>query len=231
MGVCSPSRNDDWAAEGLVPGTRLRLEVTVGNATATCVTRVREARTDAIVVEPPLVRFEERMLSSGTPLAASYEMDGKRRSFATRVVGHGADGDHLLALPERIDGGEQRSWFRLPLSLPADRIYRIVTPPPGERDELHDTVIDCTVLDLSEGGVRLSTRSRLRQGEWLGLELTLPRVGRVIARMVAVRVEAPEAPRRNYRAGCEFRDISPGDRARIREYVLARQRRHLRGGR
>lgn len=223
MGASPQSRKHDLQGKGLVPGLTIDLEVAVNGRTTRFVTRVEEVSDAGIAVLVPMERLRPRPLPTGGRVVARYGYNGKPCQFVSHVAGHSADGAFdILALPDEIGGGDRRDRFRLPLALKPDTVYRMVVK--GEDDGGAEAPgLKCTIIDLSEGGVRLSSSQPLTVGEWLGVQFTLPGEGVIRARMVVLRVERPDRGRTSYRAGCQFRGISLRDQDRIARYLLRRQ--------
>lgn len=225
MGASPQSRKHDLQEKGLAPGLTLDLEVAVEGRTRRFVTRVEEVGEHGIAVLVPMERLQRRPLPTGAHVVARYGHKGKPCQFVTRVTGHSDDGNcDILALPEEIGGGDRRSWFRLPLALKPDNVYRMVVKSGEEQTaEGSDRPLRVTILDLSEGGARISCSQPLQVGDWLGIEFTLPGEGTISTRMVVLRVERPDRTRSTHHAGCQFRGITMRDQDRIARYLLRRQ--------
>ena len=223
MGASQPARNDRYSACGLVPGVPLRLEVSVGDHVESYATRVEEIGAATISVLVPMARMRSRRLSTGTLVPAEYIFRNRRCRFVTEVAGHSADGLHeLLHLPPDIDTLERRQHFRLQTALRPHSLFRLVVGPddtPAEDASLED----CTIVDLSEGGICLSSRVLLQDGERLGIVLPLPGVGEINARLRVLSVDEPQRGKLNRRAHCIFTDIRLSDRDRIARYLMRRQ--------
>lgn len=223
MGASPSARNDRFSACGLVPGVSMRLEVYVGDNAECFATRVEEIRVDTIAVLVPMVRLRPRPLSKGTLVHAEYSHRDRRCRFVTEVAGHTADGVcDLLYLPPSIETVERRQYFRLPAAIRPRALYRLVVGPgdtPGD-----DAALDnCTIVDLSEGGLRISARARLHDGERLGIQFHLPGAGDINARLRVLSVDEPTPGHLNFRAHCAFTGIRLNDRDRIGRYLMHRQ--------
>ena len=221
MGESPLSREDELMERGLEPGVRLRLEVTVGDTIEVCDTSITTLSGDAVVVELPVLRFEDWSPPEGADAVATYAHEGKTWWFESTVLAPRRDGRHRLARPRRIAGGERRATFRLPYSAKADLVFRVT--PPGVIEPTR-SVISCNVLDVSEGGVRLSTPAPVEVGDWLGIELTLG-LETLGAKLAVQTVSVPHPPMTRYRLGCRFGQISVADRDAIRRFVMLRQAR------
>ena len=221
MGASSPARKDGFSAQGLVPGVPLRLEVSVGNHVECYATRVEDLSDDGLVVLVPMVRLQARSLAVGSVVRAEYLFRNRRCRFDSRVSGHSSDGlEEILSLPDSIETVEHRQYFRLPTAMRPLSVFRLVIDGRQEQDGSLD---DCTIVDLSEGGVSLSSRAAVGEGERLGMQFQLPRIGRVNVRMRVLRVDAPRSGERNRRVHCVFTDIRLLDRDGIARYLMTRQ--------
>lgn len=223
MGASSPPRKDRYRGQGLVPGLPLRLEVSVGDHVECYATRVEEMHEDALSVLVPMVRLRTRSLPVGTVIHAEYLFRSRRCRFVTEVAAHSADGLHeILHLPASIETIERREYFRLKTALHPESVYRLVIDverEPGEDCDLDD----CTIVDLSEGGVCLSSRAGVSDGERLGIQFQLPRIGVINARLRVLRADEPARGQLNRRVHCMFTDIRLADRDRIARYLMRRQ--------
>ena len=229
MGACSPPRDNRLAERGLVPGRLLRLDTAnPAGGRETVMTHVESIRENGIEVLVPLANRSARPLEPGTPVEATYEFRRATFRFAS-VVCAAAGGESLsIALPETIESAERRRSYRLETLLNPACIFRLVVG--GEGDEEREVVIKGQVVDLSEGGLCLSTRSRTAVGEWLGLQADLPDEGELVVRMRVVRVVEPASGYRNRHVHCSFAGLSQLDADRIARYLLRRQLRMRRRG-
>ena len=223
MGAPSPQRKNPFRAQGLVPGVPLRMEVTVANAVETLTTRVDDVNEDAVSVLVPIQRLRTRPLPTGTFVRATYVASNRRWRFVTETTGLSTDGNiQYLALPASVESSDRRTTYRLGTALRPDTVYRVVIDPDAEV-ESHDNTLDATIVDLSEGGLCLSSRHGAFTGEWLGMVLTLPQIGEVNARMKVTGIEEPAPCQRNQRVHCQFAEITRADRDKIARFLMRRQ--------
>jgi len=184
------------------------------------VTRVEDIADGHISILVPMRNLRPRPFSAGTLVHAHYFHQQKRWMFITEVAGHSEDGMfEFLRLPGAIENTERRRNFRLPAAIRPDTIYRLVVDAETEDPEL----IEGTIVDLSEGGCCLSTRSLAIPGERLGLRALLPEAGEIHARLRVNFVREPQPGNRNRRLHCEFTDISRAHRDVIARYMMRRQ--------
>lgn len=219
MGASPSQRKNPFMAQGLLPGITLRLDVSSGAAGETHVTRVEEVD-GRIAILVPMRGLRPRPFATGTLVHAHYIHQQKRWMFITEVEGHSDDGMfEFLRLPAAIESTERRRNFRLPSAIRPESIYRLVVDAETEDPEL----IEGTVVDLSEGGCCISTRSLAIPGERLGLHAILPEAGEIHARLRVNIVRDPQPGNRNRRLHCEFTDISRAHRDVIARYMMRRQ--------
>jgi len=219
MGGLPLQRKNPFMAQGLMPGITIRLDVSSGGEGETHVTRV-EGVEENIAILVPMRGLRPRPFTAGTLVHAHYVHQQKRWMFVTEVEGHSSDGMfEYLRLPAAIESTERRRNFRLPAAIRPESIYRLVVDAETEEPEL----LEGTVVDLSEGGCCISTRSFAMPGERLGLNALLPEAGDIQARMRINTVRDPERGNRNRRLHCEFTDISRVHRDVIARYMMRRQ--------
>ena len=219
MGASPSPRKNPFMAQGLLPGTTLRLDVSSGGEGETHVTRVDDVD-GRIAILVPMRGLRPRPFSAGTLVHAHYMHQRKRWMFVTEVEGHSDDGlFEYLRLPGAIESTERRRNFRLPAAIRPESLYRLVVDSETDEPDL----LEGTVVDLSEGGCCISTRSFAAPGERLGLQAILPEAGEIQARMRVTFVRDPQPGSRNRRLHCEFTDISRAHRDVIARYMMRRQ--------
>lgn len=220
MGGLPLRRKNPFMAQGLLPGLTLRLDVSLGGAEESHVTRVEDVGDEHIAILVPMRGLRPRPFASGTLMHAHYVHQQKRWMFVTEVAGHSDDGMfEYLRLPGAIESTERRRNFRLPAAIRPEALYRMVVDAEAEESD----PLDGTIVDLSEGGCCVSTRSIAQAGERLGLVAELPEAGEIQARMRVNSVREPSPGNRNRRLHCEFTDISRAGRDTIARYMMRRQ--------
>lgn len=223
MGASSQPRKNPFMTQGLLPGLSLRLALSRRDDAETLVTRVEDVTSAAIEVLVPMRRLRATPLDAGTRVHASYVYQRKRWRFATEVSGVSPDGSiQYLRLPAEITSSERREAFRLETSIKPASLYRLVI----DTDDLPDDPapdIAGTVVDLSQGGLCLSSPARLIAGERLGIQAGLGEDVEFIARMQVTSVDDPPLGHRNRRVHCRFTDISKADREKVAKFLMRRQ--------
>jgi c-di-GMP-binding flagellar brake protein YcgR len=221
MGGLLPQRKNPFMAQGLLPGITLRLDVSAGRDDESHVTRVEDVDHERIAVLVPMRGLRPRPFPAGTLVHANYIHQRKRWQFITEVLGHSADGLYeYLGLPGMVDCLERRGNYRLPVAIRPESIFRLVI---DASEPVSEDPLDGIVVDLSEGGCCLTTRTVVLAGERLGLHAVLPEAGEVHARIRVTQVDEPPRGNRMYRVHCQFTDISRACRDVIARYMMRRQ--------
>ena len=223
MGGSLPAHNNRFSAQGLRPGTALRLNLDRGDRVETFATRVEDLDERVLTVSTPIERFHDRPIGRGTAVHALYTHEKRFYGFVTESLGVSVDGDfQYLAPPDAIQSTDRRSAFRLEESLRPHSVYRLLVDPERS-DEPGGLVLKCSIIDISEGGVCLSSRHAAVDGEWLGIHIDLPAIGDLKLRMRVAGAEPPPKGQLNHRLHCVFVDLSRLERDRIARYLMKRQ--------
>ncbi len=223
MGGLLQPRNNPFMAQGLQPGVMIRMAVSRREDAELLSTTVEEVNSERIEVLVPMQRLRPRPHAPGTRVHAAYTYRNKTWQFVTRVSGHSDDGRlEFLALPHEIETTERRRSFRLATSIRPTTIYRLLIDADMLANEV-DNTLPGTIVDLSEGGLCLSSPARLVPGERLGLQMSLGDGAEVTARLQVLRVDDPPPGKMNRRIHCQFTDISRPDRDKVARYLMKRQ--------
>lgn len=221
MGAPAPRPKNPFMAQGLLPGTALRIEVSTREGAETYATRIEDVDAEQIAILVPMRGLRPRPLPVGTLVRSIYIYRQKRWRFLTEVIGHSPDGTwEYLRLPADIDCNERRRNYRLQVAIKPARVYRILVNPdqPESADD-----IDGTIVDLSEGGCCIASKAFAMAGERIGIEAHLPEAGDIAVRARIVAIREPERGYRMRRLHCEFIDPPRAMRDLIARYLMRRQ--------
>jgi c-di-GMP-binding flagellar brake protein YcgR len=223
MGTSSRPRKNPFEGQGLVPGLTLHLEFTVGERLEATVTQVQEVDAASVTVLVPMQRLRKRPIPAGQAVGASYVHQRVQFRFVSSVRSHSEDGElEVLDAPRVIRSSERRGAFRLTTALRPSALYRLVVDRDRPIEDGQDA-LEGMVVDVSEGGVCLSTRFDATIGERFGMQVDLPVVGRITTRLRVAGIEEPLDGRRNRRIHCAFIELGRADRERIARYLMRRQ--------
>lgn len=223
MGGSLLARENPFMAQGLVRGTRLRMDVAVPGGVESHTAPVEDVSSDGITILTPMKNLRLRAFAKGTHLHAAYVQERRGWRFVSEFTGASAlsERSHLSA-PSSIESTKRRASFRLTTAVKPIVLYRVVLDPERVADEESQT-LEGAIVDLSEGGICFTSRDLARAGERLGLRTELPGAGEIYARLRVTGVDDPANGNRNRRIHCQFTDISQGDRDRIARYLVRRQ--------
>lgn len=223
MGGLLQPRKNPFMAQGLQPGVTLRMAVSRREDAELLSTTVEHVDDQQIEVLVPMQRMRARPHSPGTRVHAAYTFKNKTWQFVTEVSGHSLDGRlEFLTLPKDIETIERRLAFRLATSIRPETLYKVVIDAEMLATDTGNSVPG-TIVDLSQGGLCLSSQAHLMSGERLGLQAILGDCGQITARVQVVRVEEPPPGKMNRRIHCQFTDISRVDRDRVARFLMKRQ--------
>jgi c-di-GMP-binding flagellar brake protein YcgR len=223
MVAVSQAHKNQLISQGLRSGRALRLNIESGARVETLSTRVEDLTEKVLTVLTPMVRMHDRPIERGTKIRVNYTFDNRIFGFVTESLGVSPDGQfQFLTVPEAVKSTDRRGAFRLQAFLQPESVYRIVIDErtaklPGGAQ------LKSSILDISEGGVCLSSRHGATVGERLGMNVDLPDSGQLQVRMRVVDVEAPPKGQLNHRIHCVFVDLTTPDRDRIGKFLLRRQ--------
>ena len=223
MGVSPQPRKNPYMSQGLLPGTTLRVAFSRREDAEALVTQIEDVSAERLEVLVPMQRLRPRPLQPGTLLYAAYAFQRRRYHFVTEVTGHSSDGTlQYLRAPGLIDSSERRTAFRLETSIKPLSLYRLIIDSNTIADE-GPPDIDGVIVDLSEGGLCLSTGARVQPGERLGVHASLGEPGEFMARLLTTGIDEPQLGQRNRRVHCRFTDITRADIDKIARYLMRRQ--------
>ncbi|MEO9254851.1 MAG: flagellar brake protein [Tepidiformaceae bacterium] len=213
-------------AQGLLPGLTLRLAVSRRDDAAYLATQLEDVSDSAIEVLVPMRRLRATPLPVGTRVFATYTYRRKQWRFMTEVTGTNPEGTlQYLRIPSNIESSERRNAFRLETSIKPSSLYRLIIDKDTIPDDggAENPNIEGTIVDLSEGGLCLSSSARFMSLERLGVQANIGEALEFTARMIVTGVEDPPAGRRNRRVHCHFTDISRADREKVAKFLMRRQ--------
>lgn len=199
------------------------MHVDLEDSVETYATLVEEIEDDRLTVLSPIQRMRVRTVPRGVTVHALYTYEKRFYGFVTESLGASPDEElQYLLPPELIESTDRRDAFRLEESLRPKSVYRLIVDP-ARSEEPGGLVLKCTIRDISEGGVCLSSRHPAVEGEWLGVHIELPAVGDLKLRLRVVSIEEPAKDQLNYRLHCVFVDLARFERDRIARYLMKRQ--------
>lgn len=200
----------------LIYGLTVELVVLEGEYVGKYRTRIEEVGERILAVGAPFDHGEVVPLREGTKVkltfwdeAAAYSFEGKiMQRIAVPVP------MFILELPDSVDKVQRRSFVRVPAFFPIS--FRSVT-----KEGLSD-LQKGTLLDLSGGGMRFSTKDRVENRSLLYVLISLPN-GELKTPVRVCRAEKIEDSK-HYVVSVEFHDILERERDQIIRCVFDIQR-------
>jgi CheY-like chemotaxis protein/Tfp pilus assembly protein PilZ len=133
------------------------------------------------------------------------------------------------ALPKPVIGQDFNEACRRLLSIEARKEARLLVYVQVQ-GYLQSSLFLCNSLNLSASGILILTARKLRMGDTVQLQITLPREKEKVRVSGRIVREAGEVESRLNAYGVSFQDVSPEDRDRIRTFVEEEARRQRAGG-
>lgn len=200
----------------LLPGLAVELTVFEGEYAGTYRTRVEEVGERLLAVGALFDQGEVIPLREGTKVKITFWDEVAAYAFEAKIMQRIAVPVSLfvLELPDSIAKVQRRNYVRVPAFYPIT--FQSVT-----REGL-SALYKGTMLDLSGGGMRFSTKERLENKSLLYAHLELPS-GELRSPVRVHRVEKMEESKRYCISG-EFQEISERERDRIIRCVFDIQR-------
>ncbi|OLN33486.1 flagellar brake protein [Desulfosporosinus metallidurans] len=200
----------------LLPGVSVELAVLEGEYAGNYRTRIEEVGERLLAVGALFDKGEVVPLREGTKVKLTFWDEVAAYSFEAKIMQRIAVPVSLfvLELPDSISKVQRRNFVRVPAFYPIT--FRTVT-----REGLSD-LYKGTMLDLSGGGMRFSTKERVENKSLLYVQLTLP-IGEIQSPVRVCRAEQIEDSNR-YSVSVQFHEISERERDRIIRCVFDIQR-------
>lgn len=122
-------------------------------------------------------------------------------------------------LPKPVVGSEFEESCRALLSIESRKEVRLLVYVQVQ-GYLQSNLFLCNSVNMSASGILLLTARKLRRGDIIQLQVTLPRERDKVKVTGEVMREAKEVGSRLNAYGIRFTDVSPEDQARIRQFII-----------
>lgn len=200
----------------LSPGLAVELIALEGKYEGHYRTRIEEVGEKLLLVGAPFDNGELVPLREGTKVKLTFWDETAVYSFEGKIMQRIAVPVPMfvLELPDTVDKVQRRNYVRVPALFPI--MFRMVT-----REGLSD-LYQATMIDLSGGGLRFSTRERVENKSLLYIQISLP-TGEIQSPVRVIRVEKIEDTKL-YSVSTEFYEISERERDKIIRCVFDKQR-------
>ena len=200
----------------LLPGVSVELAVLEGEYEGRYKTRVEEVGERLLAVGALFDKGEVVPLREGTKVKLTFWDEVAAYAFEAKIMQRIAVPVSLfvLELPDSISKVQRRNFVRVPA-------FYSITFRTVNREGLSD-LYKGTMLDLSGGGMRFSTKERVENKSLLYVQLALP-IGEIQSPVRVCRAEQIVDSNR-YNVSVEFHEISERERDRIIRCVFDIQR-------
>lgn len=197
-------------------GMTVELTVMEGEYEGLYRTKIEEVGEKLLSVGVPFENGELVPVREGTKVKVSFFDEAAVYSFKGKIMQRFAVPIPILVLlmPDSVEKVQRRSFVRVPASFPV--FFRMVT-----REGLSD-IQEASLLDLSGGGIRFSTKEKIENKSLLFVRIPLPN-GEIQTPGRVCRVVPIEDTRR-FSVSVEFHEISERERDRIIRCVFDIQR-------
>lgn len=189
---------------------------------------VEDLEPDVLVAAMPIEKGVLVPLPEGTTVKVCFPRQGALYVCDTSVVSRVMEPLPCLWLapPTDVRRVQRRQSFRLPLLLvPTEILVKV-------EDNVWEAVPDALILDISAGGLRLTSRQPMAVGTEMRVRFQLPLDNREIAATgVVVRsCDLGQRELRRYQMGVHFLHIRRGDQDAICRFIFRRQAEMRRQG-
>ncbi|AET70273.1 putative glycosyltransferase [Desulfosporosinus orientis DSM 765] len=200
----------------LSPGQAVELIALEGKYEGQYRTRIEEVGEKLLMVGAPFENGELVPLREGTKVKLTFWDEAAVYSFEGKIMQRIAVPIPLfiLVLPDKVDKVQRRNYVRVPALFPV--MFRTVN-----REGLSDFQ-KATMIDLSGGGIRFTTKEHVEDKSLLYIQITLPN-GEIQTPVRVIRVDKNEEMKL-YSVSGEFYEISERERDRIIRCVFDKQR-------
>ena len=194
----------------------------------------REAIEKVASQEPSLIILDERFMDmeASEVVRAIRELpQGKHASILLLGGEFGAKAPEGVnhVLPKPVIGHDFNEACKRLLSIEARKEARLLVYVQVQ-GYLQSSLFLCNSLNLSASGILMLTARKLRMGDTVQLQITLPREKEKVRVSGRVVREAVEVESRLNAYGVAFEDVSAEDKDRIRTFVEEEARRQRGGG-
>ncbi len=211
-----------------------KLHIKAGSTGERYISRIQEIKGNQFSITIPSNASGELLLASGQEVHVEVFVENGRLIFETRVTGRKRDNVPLitLALPVTVKRVQLRNFVRMPLTMEVP--YLPIGPEELNMLDKLNLSQRGIAMDISGGGIRLSTSTLLAVDQLVALRLTLAegRINRFLTVAGCVRrVEERELNgHRMYAAGIEYHLLQERERDLIIGFVFRKMRQKVKDG-
>jgi c-di-GMP-binding flagellar brake protein YcgR len=198
---------------------KINVEIKLGVNEGVYDSRIENFVDDSVFISMPSVRGVPIVLPEGAMVEISYVSDSGRYSFTSKVLSKLKDVVALIEVskPEAIYRKELREFFRIN----SGAKVKIVFVKEDEDGIITDEIFDAYVQDISGGGMRIVTTTRLERGQEVEIYFNDIVPNLKSAKAAVMRSSIHEDGK--CELGLKFVGMSAIDRDKVIKYVFKRQ--------
>lgn len=206
----------------------LEIEVGEGERLAS---RVEEIKDNYLYISMPMKKGALVPLWPGQEIRLIFRDRHSSVGGASRVISRRRDPlPHLVVNRplKLVPVKQKREFVRLPVTLPVR--FKVATETAEDNSNNIAEIEEGVTIDISAGGLFLTTKAVLQAHQILELELKLTEHDSIYCKAEVVRVFAKKRQNEDYKIALIFEDISERQRDRIFKFIFDKQREWIKKG-
>lgn len=204
----------------------IEIELTEGDATEYLPSRIEEITEEYLYISMPMRKGTLLPMRIGKEIKIIMRHKNSTVGFFTKVVGRRREPIPYLIItkPDRIvPVNQKREYVRLDVSLPVR--FRVID------DEDNGQIEEGVTIDISAGGALFSTKSELKTGQKIEIEIKLAAKNIFSCYAHVIRVfERGRQGKNAIQVAVEYDGIAETDRDRIFKFIFKKQREWIKKG-
>jgi len=207
------------------------LEIEVEGEKARLASRVEEIKDNYLFISMPMKKGALVPLWPGQEIKLIFREKNSSVGGASRVISRRRDPlPHLIvSRPQRlVPINQKREFVRLPVSLNVR--FKVVNQNVEVNAEDAPEIQDGITIDLSAGGLLITTKALLQAGQILEMEIKLTEKDSIYCKAIVVRVFDRKHQNEDWKVAIIYEDINERQRDRIFKFIFDKQREWIKKG-
>jgi c-di-GMP-binding flagellar brake protein YcgR len=203
----------------------VEIELKEGDASEYLPSRIEEIKEKYLYISMPMRKGALLPMRIGQEIQVMMRHRNSTVGFLTKVVGRrgGSLPYLIITKPERIvPVNQKREYVRLNISLPVR--FRVI-------DEEGSQIQEGVTIDISAGGILLSTQAEVKAGQNIEIEIQLTARNIFSSHAHIIRVfEKDKKDKNTTRVAIEYDGINEAHRDKIFKFIFEKQREWIKKG-
>ncbi len=203
----------------------VEIELKEGDASEYLPSRIEEIKEKYLYISMPMRKGALLPMRIGQEIQVMMRHRNSTVGFLTKVVGRrgGSLPYLIITKPERIvPVNQKREYVRLNISLPVR--FRVI-------DEEGSQIQEGVTIDISAGGILLSTQAEVKGGQNIEIEIQLTPKNIFSSHAHIIRVfEKDKKDKNTTRVAIEYDGINEAHRDKIFKFIFEKQREWIKKG-